>query len=390
MKIIVSILFVLFMVDSMQAYSKKIVLGTFTTKERADRMFKELQKPLKSKEISSFIDENRINVHVRPLGKNYILAVEPFESKDKLIEGLSLLRPKFKGVFVSDTNVKKNKKDVKETVEVKKEKISSKNLKKITFGTFKNRYGAQKRLKDILNSSRYEKLRKLSKDNNFVIDMRKLGDFYILAVEPIWGKDLINKVVKEVKRDFPGAFISDTSKNEFMVDVEVENEISTLTLKEDEKILEKSTKPVEVQESFSVEVVDEKLQNIVEVDKAFESVDNEMAQEEKNETATEKEMSVEEDISKEIENVSESVVIDTVDAIQSNNDESSENIVEYKPVETSTIEVIQKEISKLFSRTTEHWIWRELPSYLGYLFLIVLLSVGAYYFVKFKKIYDEY
>ena len=131
MKIIVSILLILFMADSIQAYSKKIVLGTFTTKERADRMFKQIKDSSKLKEIIKFMNQNNIHLHVRSLGKSNIIAIEPFESQELLIDGLKLTRAKFKGVFVSDTNVKKIKlKEVEKNLEVKKRKISSKNLKK--------------------------------------------------------------------------------------------------------------------------------------------------------------------------------------------------------------------------------------------------------------------
>ena len=212
--------------------------------------------------------------------------------------------------------------------------------------------------------------------------MRKLGDFYILTLEPLQGRDIINKAFKEIKGDFPGAFISTTSKDEIEIETEVSTEVSHVDIEEsqeDEKMLEKSAElekssdAIEVEESFSVEVVDEKLQNIAKQEN-ISKVSNEKKEVVKKDT----------NVPEPKKDLQTPILVDNKDITDST------DIEEYKPLTKSSMKVIKTELEEKFNQATNHWLLKELPSYLGYLFLIALLSAGAYYFVKFKKVYDEY
>jgi len=102
MKFFYLILFILSGNISLQAYSKKIILGTFDNVKDANMLLNKAGTILKSKIFHNFSADNNFTAYVRTSGKYYILVIEPIKSKVLLDEIVSLVKPSFTDAFVKE------------------------------------------------------------------------------------------------------------------------------------------------------------------------------------------------------------------------------------------------------------------------------------------------
>ena len=91
--------FFIFMSVSLEAYSKRIILISFSTKERADSMMKEL--PALSPSLYTLAKKHNFEIKLKKSGKYYILIAEVFKDKKVLNTALKKIRKRFKGAYVS-------------------------------------------------------------------------------------------------------------------------------------------------------------------------------------------------------------------------------------------------------------------------------------------------
>ena len=81
--------------------------------------------------------------------------------------------------------------------------------KKIILKTYSEdyfKYFASEELNKFKYYSKYEELRKLSKENGFIIKVRPSGQYYALIIEPIQSKTILEKVMSLVKPTYKDAF----------------------------------------------------------------------------------------------------------------------------------------------------------------------------------------
>ncbi|MFA6197258.1 MAG: hypothetical protein WC656_11520 [Sulfurimonas sp.] len=84
-----------------QGYPKKIMMGTFSTKIGADKVFQEFKKDALYEELFALSKEKGFVIHVRPLGTHNILSAEPFIEQSSFENAMKLVRSKFKEAYGS-------------------------------------------------------------------------------------------------------------------------------------------------------------------------------------------------------------------------------------------------------------------------------------------------
>ena len=102
MRSIISIILLLFVAVSLEAYSKKVILSTLDNKADADKLFDKLDLSSSFKELRMFAKQHNLKISSRASGSSYILVIEPFKDKALVDKALALVRPKFKDAFVFD------------------------------------------------------------------------------------------------------------------------------------------------------------------------------------------------------------------------------------------------------------------------------------------------
>ena len=243
--------------------------------------------------------------------------------------------------------------------------------KKIVLGSFSAEYRAQKMIKSL--PKRTPTLYEMSQKYDFVFNVKEAGKYYILVAEVFDSPKVLLTVLKEARKRFPGAYPNEST---MQTKTKVEPVVS-------KKAIEK-TEPVIAQEK-SVE--DE--QEVLEVKEVnTEIVDVEM------QVIKKKEPLVLAIASKDIEKINEIVKTEEnltkVDIIVPNKQEiktvqkiesASEPLAEPKE---EVKEEVKKQVIKDTTESEEsffHW---------SYILILLLLGAGTHYFIKFKRIYDEY
>ncbi len=117
------LLFFLVITVSLEAYSKKVILASFSTEQRAQNMLKEL--PKLSPTVFTLSKKYHFELKIRKSGKYHILVAEVFHNKKVLETFLKQIRKRFKGAYVSNHTLKIKKKKPKsiEKPKVIEEKI---------------------------------------------------------------------------------------------------------------------------------------------------------------------------------------------------------------------------------------------------------------------------
>lgn len=85
---------------SLEAYSKKVILASFSTETRAQKMINELPKV--SPSVISLAKKYNFKLKIRKSGKYYILVAEVFNDKKVLKTSLKEIRRRFKGAYVGN------------------------------------------------------------------------------------------------------------------------------------------------------------------------------------------------------------------------------------------------------------------------------------------------
>lgn len=133
------LLFFIFWSVNLSAYSKKIIMASFTTKERAQTMVNSLSTENSS--LYKLSKEHKFAFNIRKSGKYYMLVAEIFTDKKVLKTSLKKIKKRFKGAYSNNynppkvsqtTEVKKVKKNVEVEKKVKKVKSIDKNITKKT------------------------------------------------------------------------------------------------------------------------------------------------------------------------------------------------------------------------------------------------------------------
>ena len=211
--------------------------------------------------------------------------------------------------------------------------------KKIIFSSFTTKQSAEKSLSRFLKSAKSTKLNSLAQENNFEVHIRQSGKYYIIVAEPLTDKTLLLKTLKIVKKSYKQAYPNNYTPP--VVEV-VEEEV----LKE---VVVAKTQELNVSEEKVVVAVEEKqIEKVKEVEVPLHPV------------------------------VEQKTVDTNTTDVNRTKQESVAEIVE------SNISV-KKVIETPYTENTI-----DLELILKWLLLFVILSVMIFYFIKFKRIYDEY
>jgi len=208
--------------------------------------------------------------------------------------------------------------------------------KKIIFSSFSAKQSAEKSLSRFLKSTKSAKLNSLAKKNNFEVYIRQSGKYYIIVAEPIRDKKLLLKTLKIVKKSYKQAYANNYTPPE---------------------IVEKIPKEVVVKKTQELNVSEEKVIIAVEEKKTEEVKEVEVPLHPVVETKT--------------------MDINTTDV----NMTKQESVVETLESNIS----VKKEIETLYTEDKP-----DLGLIFKWVLLFVVLSVMIFYFIKFKRIYDEY
>lgn len=95
---LVFIFFFIFTSVSLQAYAKKVILASFSSEKRAQKMMQKL--PTLSPTLYALADEYNFEVKLKKTEKYHIIVAEVFTDRKTLIEALKKIRKSFKGAYV--------------------------------------------------------------------------------------------------------------------------------------------------------------------------------------------------------------------------------------------------------------------------------------------------
>lgn len=215
--------------------------------------------------------------------------------------------------------------------------------KKIIMASFSTQERANKMMAEL--PTRSPTLYKLSKKYGFAIKMRESGKYYVLVAEVFTDRAVLNKALKSVRKIFKGSYVGN-----YKVVKSVPKTAKPVLIKKEVPKLE---------EKFSVEVPP-----VVKEVKKVEDI-------EIKETSLEPKI-----IQKKIKEEVKTLVISNVTVKENETSQIQEQFL--KQV-NRTLE----EIKPLLLLAEEYFQWY-------YLVLLFLLSTFTFYYIKFKKIYDEY
>ena len=98
MKKLFLLLIFTFMVVSLEAYSKRIVLVSLSTQERADNLLKTF--PSSNPSLYALAAKNNFGIKYKKQGKYYVVTAEVFTDEEVLNLALEQIRKVFKGAYV--------------------------------------------------------------------------------------------------------------------------------------------------------------------------------------------------------------------------------------------------------------------------------------------------
>lgn len=212
--------------------------------------------------------------------------------------------------------------------------------KKIILSTFSTQEKAQKRLKSFEKSGRkYSELIKLAKKNSFKIYVRESGKYHIIVVEPILNKNVLNKAIKIAKLNFKHAYANSYTP-------------PTIEDKHKSKDVQKKSMPIAI-EKEAIEL----------------NTSKEISTTLKEEVALQH--PVVQDVGMDVNKTEQEPMIRL-------SEEKNTTIVESKEI-LELVEEVVKESKEL-----------DIGMILKWILFLVIISTASYYFIKFKRIYDEY
>ncbi len=76
----------------------------------------------------------------------------------------------------------------------------------VILASFKHKIDAQKKFNNY--KEKYSELIQFSKDNDFEINLRKSGEYFIITAEVFYDKESLDRAMKAIRVDFKSSFIS--------------------------------------------------------------------------------------------------------------------------------------------------------------------------------------
>ena len=237
MKIMFVVLMFLMMGVSLEAYEKQIVLDKFNNRASAELALKKFKNDESYAEFESLANDNDLKILMCSADDSYILVVEPIGNKYILQAVMDIVKLKFEdsySEYLTPCKVALNSVEVvSKPVEVAPkpvqvvakpvkiiakpvdsiENISSKReyLAKIIFSTFSTKENARRELKSLQHHEIYKELDALAVKNYFTIQVRSLGKYKALLVEPIVSPKVYQEVMTLIKRVYKDAYGIDDS-----------------------------------------------------------------------------------------------------------------------------------------------------------------------------------
>ena len=218
--------------------------------------------------------------------------------------------------------------------------------KKIIFSSFSDKQSAEKSLDKFLSTpQKSQKLMALAKNNEFQVHIRESGKYYIMVAEPIRDKTLLSKTIKIVKKSYKQAYANNYTPPKVPVEV---------PKVEAPKVAVEKTQEVNVSKAVVTPVVEkEKLK-----EKLIEEVEK-------------------------VEKVEVEIPLEPVVEIKT----TDVNII----TKESTAATQENNVSvKKEFKTLEKEEEIDVTLVIKWLLLFVVLGVLLFYFMKFKRVYDEY
>ncbi len=204
--------------------------------------------------------------------------------------------------------------------------------KKIIFSSFSDKISAQKSLDSFMSNSKKSKtLSKLAEDNEFKVFVRQSGKYHIIVAEPIKNRTILKQTLKIVKSKYKQAYPNNYTPP---------------------KVPIAKPKKAQIQELNT----SKKLQEV----KVSHPVVKEIVL----------------DVNKTKEEESVKVIQETNTTLETNTTSLEENSTVTAPVTEVIVPAKEAEL--------------DIEAILKWMLFVLILSVMTFYFIKFKRIYDEY
>lgn len=215
--------------------------------------------------------------------------------------------------------------------------------KKIIFSAFSNMQNAQRSLQGFKETNSYQKLDALAKANDFTIHARVSGRYYIVVAEPFFSESTAQEAFRIGKKEYRNAYM-----NTYEPPEEPKKKLVKEPLIKKVPEIKKPDKPVKIDKEESVVV--QEIKKSIKIQKP-----QEIKNIEKNETK---------------------VVVKELKTVETEKTEIEKIVEEHNKTNNS----LEK---------TKEFAFNILDILL-YLFLAIILGVIIFYFIKFKRVYDEY
>mgnify|MGYP002713105958 CR=1 FL=1 len=109
MKIFLTVLSLFILASSLDAYSKKIVIGSFSSKKNAKKLLRKLPKVIPQyKELKELLKAEGSTIHVRKVGEYYLVVAEMFTDKKVANKSLKIIKFFFKNAYMNDAPSEKD------------------------------------------------------------------------------------------------------------------------------------------------------------------------------------------------------------------------------------------------------------------------------------------
>jgi len=214
--------------------------------------------------------------------------------------------------------------------------------KKIVMATFSNKENATKMIESLPEVA--PSVYKLSKKHKFIFKTRKSGKYYILIAEKFTDKKVLNTTLKKIKRAFKGAY-----SNNYTPPKELEKP--------------KAVKPKKVIVVKKEKIKQAIVKKIVKKEKTPKAIVKKVVKPEKIELVKK-------------ENIAEKPIVKKVIPVKKEIIKPKKELVKEEPKNSSQLETAKQ----IFADYFQWW----------YAVLLIIAGVLTYYYIKFKKIYDEY
>lgn len=205
--------------------------------------------------------------------------------------------------------------------------------KKIVFSAFSNAQNASSSLQEYKNTKEYQRLFELSQENGFKIYYRASGKYFVIIAEPILNKDVGIEAFELVKSKYTSAYT--------MLYVEDKKDTKAKKIVIAEKVIEKIVRTVEDKNS---------------------SINNEVSKKA---------------IVPEIKESNKTVALN-----------SEQNTTTLKIEKTIKKEEKKEIISEVYKEEKKEFL--DIWTIIRYIVIFFFLFVVTFYYMKFKRLYDEY